>query len=99
VGRILNDTDWSKQTLDASKNKLMDLGWIVCYGRGRFSDLYYPQLGKSDPEHKWKDKDARDAAVDKRKAKKRLLFLDEELPVFENPFPVYQELISKFINK
>jgi len=38
-----------KDTLDNTKDKLIELDWIVVYGRPGTSDLQYPAVGRDDP--------------------------------------------------
>ena len=59
--RICNDLDICKDTLNRTKAKLQDLGWVVCYSREGDTDLYYPAIGKPDLTHKFKFPAAREA--------------------------------------
>jgi hypothetical protein len=51
---MLNALSMVKATHTKTKKKLIELGWIVVYGREGTSDLQFPAIGKDDPNFKWK---------------------------------------------
>ncbi len=51
---MLNALSISRDTYNKTKSKLIDLEWIVVYGRDGTSDLQFPAVGNDDPSFKWK---------------------------------------------
>jgi hypothetical protein len=51
---MLNALSMVKDTHQKIKKKLIELEWIVVYGRTGTSDLQFPAIGNDDPKFKWK---------------------------------------------
>lgn len=60
---MMNALSMSKDTLNRTKKKLIELDWIVCYERPGTSDYQFPALGRRDPDFQWKNPERKSRGI------------------------------------